>query len=828
MIQAVFEKRKTVYIYENHQWDYGQKLFISGLKTKSDSPEIHFTNASSDVALRRIGIKENNNITVKIPDVLFQSSSDVWAYIYDADEAEGETIAKICMHVEPRKKPEDYEGQEFQNVLQEILKIAQTVRDDADAGKFDGKEGYSPSVILDELPGGVKVTVKNKEGETSAVIHNGAAGESAYQIAVRLGFKGTEAEWMESMKGPKGDPYEHSEEFTQLAAQVEKDAQEASKSKEDAKAEADDAKQASTEAQEYAQAIQESADQIRKNTEDIQDLKQNGTGGLKPEDLLPYLIKEDAQGGSIVAQDSADFAIQGLNIYGKSTQFTTTGAQLLDLSDQIGRTETKNGATYKINVDQSVTVSGKPIKYTSFYLKNMSLKAGTYFLNDNVQSNITFVQLIGNGIKTGVFTLDEDLTDIGVYIVFNVQENNDKYFDFTFITMLNKGEEALSYEPYTGGKPSPSIEYPQEIDIAGNNGEIEIAINGAQLIKPIGEFPYNLNGVTVVKNSDDSYTLTGTAERDGNFRIINPEIERYALNIEEATLSLTSDSQSFDGKCYLADATNNEWTNILSADLSSSKSGKILSDDIGLFITYVKGTMYNVTLYPMLNLGSKALPFKPYKPPQALTLPTPNGLPGIAVSSHGNYTDKTGQQWVCDEIDLERGVYVQRIKRMVFDGTESWVHRTTANNNNNNNFQIRIKDCPSAMNKKCLCTHLPYKNVIWDDNTENLPKIYANDKEITVSFPSESEFSSLDAWINLLKSSSVEFIYVLKTPIETQLAPEVIEAYKKLHTNYPTTTITNDENAGMEVSYVADTKNYINKKFAELNQAIVNTQIALL
>lgn len=739
--------------------------------------------------------------------------------------------------------------QQLIGIAEDTKNIAQSVRDDADAGKFRGKPGpqgpagrqgekgdrgdVGPQGPIGQTGSrGPKGDIgaqgpQGPQGITGLQGATGESGESAYQIAVRLGFKGTEAEWMESLKGPKGDPYEHSEEFTQLAAQVKEDAQEASKSKEDAKTEADNAKQASTEAQEYAQTIQESADQIRKNTEDIQDLKQNGTGGLKPEDLLPYLIKEDAQGGSIVAQDSADFAIQGLNIYGKSTQFTTTGAQLLDLSDQIGRTETKNGATYKINIDQSVTVSGKPIKYTSFYLKNMSLKAGTYFLNNNVQSNIVFVQLIGNAIKTGVFTLDEDLTDIGVYIVFDVQENNDKYFDFTFITMLNKGEEALSYEPYTGGKPSPSIEYPQEIDIAGNNGEIEIAINGAQLIKPIGEFPYNLNGVTVVKNSDDSYTLTGTAERDGNFRIINPEIERYALNIEEATLSLTSDSQSFDGKCYLADATNDEWTNILSADLSSSKSGKILSDDIGLFITYMKGTMYNVTLYPMLNLGSKALPFKPYKPPQALTLPTPNGLPGIAVSSHGNYTDKTGQQWVCDEIDLERGVYVQRIKRMVFDGTESWVHRTTANNNNNN-FQIRIKDCPSAMNKKCLCTHLPYKNVIWDDNTENLPKIYANDKEITVSFPSESEFSSLDAWINLLKSSSVEFIYVLKTPIETQLAPEVIEAYKKLHTNYPTTTITNDENAGMEVSYVADTKNYINKKFAELNQAIVNTQIALL
>jgi hypothetical protein len=46
---------------------------------------------------------------------------------------------------------------------------------------------------------------------------------------------------------------------------------------------------------------------------------------------------------------------------------------------------------------------------------------------------------------------------------------------------------------------------------------------------------------------------------------------------------------------------------------------------------------------------------------QTLTLPTPNGLPGIPVTSGGNYIDQSGQQWVCDEMDLERGVKVQRI-----------------------------------------------------------------------------------------------------------------------------------------------------------------------
>ena len=36
-------------------------------------------------------------------------------------------------------------------------------------------------------------------------------------------------------------------------------------------------------------------------------------------------------------------------------------------------------------------------------------------------------------------------------------------------------------------------------------------------------------------------------------------------------------------------------------------------------------------------------------------LQTPNGLPGIPVTSGGNYTDPTGRQWVCDEVDFGEG-----------------------------------------------------------------------------------------------------------------------------------------------------------------------------
>ncbi|MFR9258306.1 MAG: hypothetical protein ACLVMH_05355 [Christensenellales bacterium] len=60
---------------------------------------------------------------------------------------------------------------------------------------------------------------------------------------------------------------------------------------------------------------------------------------------------------------------------------------------------------------------------------------------------------------------------------------------------------------------------------------------------------------------------------------------------------------------------------------------------------------------------------------QTITLQTPNGLPGIPVTSGGNYTDPTGRQWVCDEVDLEKGVRVQRIDKSAFDSTKTLVEQ---------------------------------------------------------------------------------------------------------------------------------------------------------
>ena len=185
-----------------------------------------------------------------------------------------------------------------------------------------------------------------------------------------------------------------------------------------------------------------------------------------------------------------------LSVYGRSAQATTSGAQLLDLTDVVGKTESKNGFTYRVNSDESISVSGVPTEYTSFFLKQITLKAGKYCWKNYVENKSIFIQLISSvNIPTnGCFTLDSN-ADISVYVVANVMSGNTEEINLTFNAMLNTGDVLLPWEPYTGGIPSPNPDYPQEIK-AVDNPTVAISDKDgteSQLIT----LPYTLNAIPV-------------------------------------------------------------------------------------------------------------------------------------------------------------------------------------------------------------------------------------------------------------------------------------------------------------------------------------------
>lgn len=173
---------------------------------------------------------------------------------------------------------------------------------------------------------------------------------------------------------------------------------------------------------------------------------------------------------------------------------------------------------------------------------------------------------------------------------------------------------------------------------------------------------------------------------------------------------------------------------------------------------------------------------------QTLTLPTPTGLPGIPVTSGGNYTDSTGQQWVCDEVDLERGVKVQKIGK----GRVS-----TSDGDVNEQYRLAL-DVPGNEGKDgaspCIISITPYTS--WTSCVAGTKLYLKNITKSEGSFYTAEELKAL--------AIDVDFAYQLATPIETPLTPAEIAAYKALTSYAPDTVVQAGDGAGVKLEYQRD------------------------
>ena len=190
---------------------------------------------------------------------------------------------------------------------------------------------------------------------------------------------------------------------------------------------------------------------------------------------------------------------------------------------------------------------------------------------------------------------------------------------------------------------------------------------------------------------------------------------------------------------------------------------------------------------------------------QSMTIATPNGLPGIPVSSGGNYTDASGQQWVCDEIDFARGVHVQRVFQYVCTGNEKWsVSQYQYSGGGIRYDGIANMSYDELGGKNVLCTHFV-------DNGVGRVGTWVNDvaSNSTLNLrilQKESVFASVDDLVMFLKGehakgTPVRYLCSLRTPIETPLSAEALAFYASLHENKEAITVSNDSDVYMVVEY---------------------------
>lgn len=500
-------------------------------------------------------------------------------------------------------------------------------------------------------------------------------------------------------------------------------------------------------------------------------------------------------GNPAILDNATGKPFRDLHIYGRSEQVTTTGAQLLDLSDLIGKTETKNGATYKINEDQSISVSGTPTEYTSFYLKRMQLKAGSYYFKSN-QNNNVFIQILGTQVDmNNGFTLDEDADAIGVYVVFNVLTNNKQEFNLTFASMLNAGDATLPWEPYTGGKPSPSPEYPQEIVSAGEDGSIGVEVHGKNLLG--GRFYYANYSNDVLKIDENmkenevklpfapTYETFGVCKaikcRKGKTYIIsvtNPNKNAVVGMAEYETIEKAIDTNNalgFVGMSY----------NALKKSYIAKSDGILVCGIAGKW-TDGSTTTHECTESELLQVeeASEATSYEPYHEPQSMSVTTPNGLPGIPVTSGGNYTDEHGQQWICDEVDFGRGMYVQRVYTVEVDGVNVYFSQEEQYCN------MSLRGLPLAKFKR--------SQTVFARSTFTSVECNMNPKMKFLYFVAKNY---ADAINESAKVKPGKVMYALEVPIETPLTASEIAAYKSLRTYRGTTIVEAEDKAGISVTY---------------------------
>lgn len=561
-------------------------------------------------------------------------------------------------------------------------------------------------------------------------------------------------------------------------------------------------------------------------------------------------IVESKEGTVIVLDDAAEDPLQQLKLFGKTTQDSTTGKNLFDISAVNANSYTiledrirVNGWAAALNLDCISLLQPNTTywcKTTAKMINKITDDSYTLF-SDNVlillyrdtthelggvQETLYEGKLASNNqsytsIKS--FTTPDDFTGCHVLAYSERYLDSDGNAIFSTVDfcniMITDSEATLEpYEPFTGGKASPNPDYPQDLVSLGDDGDIGVEMYGKNLFDfycegtslTNAECEINENSVTVITSVDNMLS-----------RMTYPV--NYPLNVP---LAISFDAAMLQGYDFMTN-------NVMSVYMRKGSSiyGHIRLEPDEQKRSYsiilpngIPETGYSLWLYIktsaeyigtvqmkfeniQVEVGEEATEYEEHKEVQTLTANTPNGLPGIAVSSGGNYTDKNGQQWICDEIDLERGVYIQRIGKLIIDGNENWEEST--------DYDGYYRYVYSSIGKIYgdLGYRLQMNTHFFNRTTETHGGYEYLYLQTTTSggnaYIQSDRFTTVDELKTWLGENNVTVIYELIEPIETELTATEIEAYKALRTNKLVTTIQNDSEAYMNVSYNVDTRTFI-------------------
>lgn len=852
---AKFTNDNYANVYDVYQWDYGQVLRIEGLKLPN-MVEIHFSlQETSGEAKTRIGVTKDGVTDVVIPDSFLENEGigdnyKIFAWIYIADKDSGSTEYKITIHVKARAKPEITHGGQDGEVFQEAV---EAVRDAAKRAAESEKQAEGYAHGREDIPeraednamyyagkasedakktardrAEVERLVESVSGIDEQVTKVEELSKNAQEAATQAGTSAGQAELHKQAAETASSAAQTAAQETEadkvsvekLSAQVQKNKESVDKTAQDfalntqqaladvnnagqaqtervqtagttaveniknaqnmatqavetAKSEAIKAVQAegtkqtgavTAEGRKQVQAVQAATqeiiadrEQITKNKTDIADLRRNKADA----------IVENVRGTLLNVKDSANAFFEDFSVYGKSEQVQTTGKNILNIPNiDINTPET----VIECNISEDICIS---VQEKATVSKSVWRFMALYKNNDK--------QYITDASLPGVFyaTSENPIVSItcrGIMITSGVYRG----------IMVEYGEAATSYEPYTGGKPSPSPEYPQEIVNAGRLNsdtgkyEVDVKITGKNLFD-MNKF---IDTCNFTKNEDGTFRIDKFVKRYDCFMPANTILSIEVLKVEDSSGAAVLELFYEDGK-----------NTYIGFNQVGVKTFLIQKD-----VAYIKVLAYRNHEYKYIQLekGTVATPYEPYKE-QILTLTS----------------DRPMTKW--DRLVKQEGQigWLYNSAEILLNGTENWIRHSEINKETTQAFGLSIPDLiygeDAAIGQNGLTDKFRYVNAAWAKDEAgqaiNNGRLFINIEKTKASTVEEFK-----AW---LKSNNVKVVYKTKQTEFVPLPKEEQEAIRALSTYYHTTVVSNSEDMEMELSYVADTKNYTDRKIEQ-------------
>ena len=543
--------------------------------------------------------------------------------------------------------------------------------------------------------------------------------------------------------------------------------------------------------EEINQAYKPLDEKVESLNEDVNTLKSD-TKELKDKKITKFYASNQ---GETHLEDSDSGKIMDLKIYGRSEQKQYKGINLFP--PDVGY-----GDFVEVSIPKGTRIFG---------IADGTNNGGNFrFFNADKTEDMWFGIDNDTTVMTATLNIDAKYVQNLIYSDFDLSK-----------ICLGIGDEPI-YEPYTGGLPSPNLDYPQEIKSVVNP---VVTICGKNLLKATLETQEKY-GISCKNNNDGTYTFNGTltSGENADFYFVGDYYSDKPIN--------NNNNNKFFGTIGLKDEIDGIYTfaihktNVIASGHTSFAGEGLVS---AFMVRITKNVVLdNLVLKPMLmSSDSEEGEFEEYKG-QVVTFPyTLNAIP---VKKGGNYSDKNGACWICDEIDLERKARIQRIKHLKITKNllknpmieEAYFYiQTLIEDSSLNNSGVQAFE-------KVLCKNLPVIAQT-EEKKYNYPivSIYGHNSYLELRFWAPTTlYETAEDFAEDLAGS--EFLYPLEAPIERVLTDEEIKELQKFETYYPVTNIltkSNELNGYTTFNYPVSLENgwnYVKQQLGDNRDYIYN------